>query len=253
MHLEELVSKNYVNLKENDHYVWSYIMEHKKECEHLSIEELAKRCHVSRTTILRFAKRLGLKGYAELKVYIRMMNEQVNDAYSSLELACHTYHEYMNMLMRKDVSNILKMIDYAKNCYVYGTGNVQNTVAREIKRLFLEVGKLFFVIRSMNETASFVKIIDQEDVMILISYSGENQGLLEFAKQLKTKGVKIISICATKNNTLSHYADEALYVDCPNLMNPIGPRHEGLVNYFILVEFLLIRFIELKTKGINVL
>ena len=75
MHLEELVSKNYVNLKENDHYVWSYIMEHKKECEHLSIEELAKRCHVSRTTILRFAKRLGLKGYAELKVYIRMMNE----------------------------------------------------------------------------------------------------------------------------------------------------------------------------------
>lgn len=249
MHLEELVSKQYSSLKENDLHVWSYIMTHKKECEHLSIDTLAKKCHVSRTTILRFAKRLGLKGYAELKVYIRMMNEQVHTEEKGIQQAYTMYHSYMEMLMGKDLSTIVQYIDQAKNCYVYGTGNVQNTVAREIKRLFLEVGKLFFVIRSMNETASFVKLIDQEDVMIFISYSGENQGLLEFAKQLKTKGVKIISICATKNNSLSHFTDEALYVDCPNLMNPLGPRHEGLVNYFILVEFLLLRFIEYKIKG----
>lgn len=244
MHLEELVSRHYLDLKENDHYVWSYISTHKKECENLSIEVLAKRCHVSRTTILRFAKRLGLKGYAELKVYIRFMNEQAHKEQKGIDLAYTTYQSYMDMLKRKDLSNVLQIIAKAKKCYIYGTGNVQNTVGREIKRLFLEVGTLFFVIRSMNETRAFVNILNKEDMIILISHSGENHSIIEFAKQLKTKGVPIITITATKNNTLSHLADEALYVDCPNLVNPIGPRHEGLVNYFILVEFLLIRYME---------
>ena len=63
--LEELISKNYNQLNENDLYIWQYISAHRKECEKLSIDELASRCHVSRTTVLRFSKRLGLKGYAE--------------------------------------------------------------------------------------------------------------------------------------------------------------------------------------------
>ena len=54
MKLEELINKNYRQLNENDLYIWNYINHHKKECEHLSIDELALRCNVSRSTILRF-------------------------------------------------------------------------------------------------------------------------------------------------------------------------------------------------------
>ena len=52
MKLEELINKNYRQLNENDLYIWNYINHHKKECEHLSIDELALRCNVSRSTIL---------------------------------------------------------------------------------------------------------------------------------------------------------------------------------------------------------
>ena len=51
MKLEELVNRNYQQLNDNDLYIWNYIIHHRKECERLSIDELALRCSVSRSTI----------------------------------------------------------------------------------------------------------------------------------------------------------------------------------------------------------
>ena len=57
MKLEELINQHYDHLNENDFYIWNYISKHKKECEKLAIDQLAYKCNVSRTTILRFAQK----------------------------------------------------------------------------------------------------------------------------------------------------------------------------------------------------
>lgn len=244
MRLEDLINENYDKLNENDHEIWDYINHHRKLCEQISIDELAKRCHVSRSTILRFSKRLGLKGYAEFKVHLRIDNAGSSSKQSGLAYVYENYKNYMDEIKEKDVTHILELISNAENAYVYGTGSIQNNVAMEIKRSFLFVDKLFFNITSANESYIYSDIINQNDVIIMISFSGENVKLIDFAKKLKTKGVPIISITATKNNTLSHMANEALYVEVPNLINPLGPRYEGLVNYFILVDFILVKYMD---------
>lgn len=251
MRLEELINRNYDHLNDNDLYIWQYISAHRKECEKLSIDDLASRCHVSRTTIMRFAQRLGLKGYTELKVYLRIDNQKYQQKQTGLDLVYHTYHKYMDIVKEKDLTNVIELIDQSENAYVYGTGSIQNNVAAEIKRSFLEVGKLFFSIRSMNETYAFESMMTSHDVIIMISYSGKNKQLLEFAKKLKTKSVPIIAITATKDNTLSHIATESFYVDVPNILNPIGPRHEGLVNYFILIDFILVKYIDYHERKLS--
>lgn len=244
MRLEELINKNYNHLNENDLYIWQYIRTHRKECEKLSIDDLANRCHVSRTTILRFSQRLGLNGYTELKVYLRIDNQTYQHKQTGLDLVYQTYHNYMDQIKAKDLTDVIKLIDQAENTYVYGTGSIQNNVASELKRSFLEVGKLFFHIRSMNETYAFESMMTSHDIIIMISYSGENKQILNFAKKLKAKSVPIIAITATQDNTLSHIADESFYVEVPNLLNPLGPRHEGLVNYFILIDFILVKYLD---------
>ena len=240
MRLEELINKNYNRLNENDLYIWQYISAHRKECEKLSIDDLANHCHVSRTTILRFSQRLGLKGYTELKVYLRIDNQTYQHKQTGLELVYQTYHNFMDKIKEKDITHVIEIIDQAENAYVYGSGSIQNNVAAEIKRSFLEVGKLFFTIRSMNETYAFEEMMTSRDMIIMVSYSGENKQIIEFAKKLKAKSVPIIAITATQDNTLSHIANESFYVEVPNLLNPLGPRHEGLVNYFILIDFILV-------------
>lgn len=76
MKLDELINKYHKQLNENDLYIWSYISKHRKECETLAIDQLAHKCNVSRTTILRFSQKLSLKGYGELKVYLKLDNEK---------------------------------------------------------------------------------------------------------------------------------------------------------------------------------
>lgn len=251
MRLEELVNKNYNQLNENDLYIWQYISAHRKECEKLSIDDLAMRCHVSRTTILRFSKRLGLKGYTELKVYLRIDNQHYQYKQTGLELVYQRYQEYMKEIKEKDMTAIIQMIAHSQNIYTYGTGTIQNNVASELKRSFLIVNKLFFNIQSTNETDAFEGIITSHDLIIMISYSGENQRAIEFAKKLKMKGVPMITITATQNNTLSHLADESLYVEVPNILNSLGPRYEGLVNYFVLIDFILVKYIDYHERKLN--
>ena len=62
MKLQELVSHHAGALNETDLAVWRYIESHPRECCYISIYDLASRCHVSRTSVLRFAKKLGLDG-----------------------------------------------------------------------------------------------------------------------------------------------------------------------------------------------
>ena len=72
VNLDELFNAHRAKLGENDLHIWNYVSAHRKECAELSIEALGQRCHVSRTTILRFARKLGLHGFSELKVLLRM-------------------------------------------------------------------------------------------------------------------------------------------------------------------------------------
>lgn len=251
MRLEELMNKNYHQLNENDLYIWQYISSHRKECEKLSIDELASRTHVSRTTIMRFAQRLGLKGYTELKVYLRIDNQNQQYKQTGLELVYQKYQKYMSETKEKDMTRVIELISNAKNTYAYGTESIQNNVAAELKRSFLIVNKIFFTIQSTNETDAFEEIITNQDLLVIISYSGENKQAIQFAKKVKMKGVPLISITATQNNTLSHLADEALYVDVPNILNPLGPRYEGLVNYFVLIDFILVKYMDYHERMIE--
>lgn len=242
--LQELVNQNYEYLTANDLHIWKYILKHKKECMNLSIDALAKRTHVSRTTILRFSKRLGLQGYAEFKVYLRIENDAYGQVDTGLEKTYNTYQTYMKEMKNKDFTTIIQYIHHARNLYVYGTGSIQNNVAAELKRCFLMINKLFFNVRSINETDAFVNIMNHEDLIIMISYSGEGPDMLTFVRKLKTKGIKIISITVNKDNTLAQQANASLFVEVPNITNPTGARYEGSVNYFVLIDFLVVKYID---------
>lgn len=244
MKIEELVNTHYDKLTENDIHIWQYIATHRKECEDLSIDELASRCYVSRTTVMRFAKRIGLHGYAELKLYLKMNRRTDNEKQKGFDLFYNRYNHFMLSLKEKDMTKAIEMISSANNLYVYGTGIVQNSAASELKREFLEVGKLINVLQSFHELSVFEKNIYEGDLVIIISFSGEHKRAIDFAKKLKWKNVSIITLTSFKENTLSHLADEAFYIEAPQIENPMGSNHDGLAGFFLLIDFMLVKYIE---------
>ena len=91
MTLDELFNEHRSQLGENDLYIWNYITAHRRECAALPIETLGRRCNVSRTTILRFARKLGLHGFSELKVLLRMEEKPQQAQPDYIEQTCAVY------------------------------------------------------------------------------------------------------------------------------------------------------------------
>ncbi len=243
MYLEELVNKSYDLLNENDIVIWKYISTHKKECEKISIEDLAKKCFVSRTTVLRFAKRIGLKGFSELKVYLRLAQEEKCEVGDHLQIQ-KQYVEYMDRLSESDFTGIVEKIHKAENIYVYGHSAIQKTVALEMKRLFLSIRKFVFVLTSSGETEGFDENIHNGDLLFVISISGENDQMLDFVRRVRLKGVDVVAITSTRENSLIHLASEYITTISPKVINEYGSTVGCMAGYFILLDYLVCKCIS---------
>ena len=249
MRLEELVNKNYQSLNENDLYIWNYIIHHRKECERLSIDDLASRCNVSRSTILRFSKRLGLKGYAELKVFLRIDNH-MTDKSATADNMYNVYVDILKQYREYNYRGIVESIYNAKNLYVFGTGVFQSTSAQHFKRAFSLAGKIFLDIDRSADFSAYTNLLQPGDVFVAISYSGENRHLLDYINQLKLKGVIIVAITSNKECTLSHEADYSLQAKVYSVMSTTGRLEDLPGNYYILIDFLVAYYMEYaKRRG----
>ncbi|MDO5547875.1 MAG: hypothetical protein Q4F79_05240 [Eubacteriales bacterium] len=121
MSVEELVNKNYARFSESDRAVWRYISEHRGECGDLAISAMAKKCCVSRTAVMRFAQKLGFHGFAELKVYLKLDNQQT-EVSDQIDQVCKTYRNVAENIRQKNCDEIFAAIDHAQQIYICGEG-----------------------------------------------------------------------------------------------------------------------------------
>lgn len=247
MRLEELINNKYSKLNENDLHILGYILNNKEKCSTLSINELAKLCNVSRTTVLRTVQKLGFEGYSEFKVYLKWQvekNKKVNN--SSLNEFYLDLYKTIKMLKDTDFNRISKLIDNAERIFVYGTGAAQKIVAQELKRTFLAVQKYFYVIEGSTELNIIAQSITQKDLLIIISLSGNTENILNCINELSIKKIPIISITRLGNNRLSTIANYNLYT-CISTLSITGNRNvETFSPYFILNDVLFREYIQYR-------
>lgn len=244
MRLEELVNKYHNNLNSNDIYIWQFILKHKDVCFKYTIDEFADHCNVSKTTLFRFAKKLSLNGFSELKSRLKLEHDEKEEIVSVdyLETVCECYHKLIDDMKKKDYSSIFQLIENADRVFIYGSGNAQKAVADEIKRIFLSIKKCFYVMSGYDTTNSLVHIATEKDLMIIISLSGESPSVVNMAKKLKLKNVPVISITRLKNNELSLLSNESLYINTTSLNIDSVLNYETTTPYFILIEILFLKY-----------
>ena len=68
MRLEALINKNYDLLTANDREIANVIFRDKQAVRKMNSAQLSEHLHVSRTTFVRFMKKLGIQSFAEFKV-----------------------------------------------------------------------------------------------------------------------------------------------------------------------------------------
>lgn len=249
MKLDELVSANYDKLNKNDLTILKYINNNKEECSNLSIEALAKKCDVSRTTIMRFSQKLSLKGFGELKALLHWeINEIKEPTEDIVNVVCDNIIDVINSLRERNMDNICKLLYEARNIYVYGTGSLQRDIARRIKHIFLHMDIFVLTIEGENDFFQALRTMQKDDVVIMISSSGESESAKNLAIKAKSKGIPIVSLTKLSSNTLSYLSDYNLYVNTSKVKTLKNLNYEIMVMFYILIEVLYLKFIEYSAQ-----
>ena len=245
MRLEELVNKHYDELNSTDRMIWKYIYNNKNFCTQCSINELAEKCNVSRTTIMRFAQKLTLSGYSELKLILKSEREQRNlEKKDQTNEICALYQHIIQEIEKKDYTEVCNMIYRSKRIFAFGSGAFQKNIVSELRRMFYISGKYIIDIGGEGGFRYLLDNITQDDMVIIVSMSGESDAPVELARALKLRNIPTLSITKLKDNTLAFICDENIYISVKEYR--IYPEqnypYESVAGFFMAMEMLYMEY-----------
>lgn len=249
MKMDERFNTYRHRLGETDLLIWNYIQNNRRLCTRLSIEQLGEKCSVSRTTILRFAKKLGYHGYRDMRVCLELEQEQDPLLGDVISQTCAIYKQAIDEISTADFTDLLRRIDEAENLYICSSGMVQDAVANEMRRMFLSADKWFYPINGPSEGSVMLENLTDRDLVVMLSLSGESRTIVELAHAIKVRNIPMVSITQLRDNTLAQMSDIQLYITTisvsqQKLQRPYLPT----TSFFILIELLYLKYLEYLRK-----
>lgn len=249
MRLEEIINNNYDNLSINEKYTADYVIKNKNIINELSSEQLASNCGVSRPTLLRMLKKVGISSYYELRYIIKNDLYNLNKTIEVKDVREH-YHNMINDLINNQYQDVCKCLYEANNIYFYGTGNEQKAIGEELKKMLFSLGKGIMDFFDLGEVEFKRDDFSENDVFIIISMSGETKEGIEILRYIEPTGIKTISITRLRNNSISRMCHNNLYVGTK--MVPINQRfeYELMTSFYVLLDVLLVNYLE-YVRGVH--
>lgn len=256
MKLEQIINEKYDYFSEGDQVLAKYILDHKDEIRNLSITELAERSLSSKSSVLRFAQKLGFSGYTELKNFIRweLVNHQSHQNYSNYgEIILNDVQKTIEALNMNDILKISQEIDQSSNVYLAGTGFLQQNLTIEMQRIFLGLGKNMQVIPLDIRTDLHQLVVEkmtEDDLLFVFSSTGNNPSIKEALAIPLIKKVKIVAITATSHNWLSSHADYSIHIYSDR--DPLaGDSGFSSSVFYCIIEMLSYSFFDYKNNKLT--
>jgi RpiR family glv operon transcriptional regulator len=246
MRLEEIINKQQMLLNQTDMGIWKYIYNNREKSRHISIHELAHACAVSSTTIVRFAQKLGFDGFGELKAVLKM--EENSSMIQSTDVLADIgafYKRSWDTIIKRNFDEASRLIYEADRVFAFASGYVQGNVIQELKRLFFYDDVMIYEIVGKEEFTSILRTLSQDDLVIIVSLSGETPLPVEFARMLQMRDVPLISITRLHDNTLAGLSAVNLYVSPASfrLYEEAGhTQFQSMMPYFLLVEIWYVKY-----------
>lgn len=230
MLLEQRI-QNFHHLSSSEQIIAQFLLEQKYQIKDMSTRDIAKMTYTSSATVVRFAKKLGYKGFNDLKNdYLQELHYidthfqnidanfpfEQNDSLTEIagkmnQLFKETMDDSLSLIDFQELQKAIELIQKSETIHIFGLGTsllygqrFQYQMRRIKKRVDIET--------VAGEYGFNIQVIDPQDCAIMISYSGESHSILNHARLLKEKNIPIIAITSLGDNHLQNYADILLHI-----------------------------------------
>ncbi|WP_382399862.1 MurR/RpiR family transcriptional regulator [Lentibacillus salinarum] len=219
-------SLNYV--KPSEAAVAEYILKHPETAVTMTVNQLADACYASASAVMRYCQTLGYKGFKDFKLKLsgdlavinlhdleqetlspddpidKMMavitNTNIQSLYSSLQL-----------VQKDQFTAAYHLLIQAEKIDFYGVGS-SFLIAYDAIQKFMRINKACTAYSDFHMQKVSAVNLNENDVAVAISYSGETQQIINCVKIAQSKGAKVIAVTKYANSPLSEMADAVLFV-----------------------------------------
>lgn len=259
MRLLAKISSYFPSLTKSEQKVAQYILINPDEIETISIQELAKNIKVGESTIIRFAKKIGFKGFPELKLALlkdQMQENNIEDEGSGLIDSIH--HQLMENL--KETQHFLKDEEYKLNeiaekmfraecIYIFAGGN-SGIIAEECSNRFIRIGKKAIFHSDTHNQAIYASVMTEKDVALGITVSGNTKDILMNLGIAAESGANIVAITNYFNSGVSKLTDHVIVCSSKEYSSVYGSVSSKVSQLFA-IDVLFHKLIDLDKKKIQ--
>lgn len=212
----------YDKMGKAEKHIADWIFENPGKIISISIIELAEQCGCGEATIVRFAKRLGLSGYQELKFSLaaegggspvsthisaqdsafEIYSKVCNDIYISLE-------KTKESLNSECLAEAAKKICSANKIVLFGLGN-SAAIAIDASHKFLRAGLNAVAYTDNHMQVIAASHLGEGDVAIGISHSGSSKDIVEALKIAKEHRALTVAITNSGKSPILKQSDIVL-------------------------------------------
>lgn len=250
MNLNRLVD-SYDSFTITEKKIAEYIMNNAKQVTHLTANELAAKVFTSKTSIINFSKKAGFEGFSELRYYIKdyvAHEECKTERLSYQDMVGNLQGEISKTLALQSEENIKLVAERlisAKTIYVVARGASKHIGTLLNSRLSILKLKSIFI-EDVNLIDVIGERLTENEVLVLISLSGNTETVKNVAKVARAKGVDVMALTSFSNNSLQKLANYKMFC----FADEIETKHNDLVPRLGLhaVAQLLIMYISMYER-----
>ncbi len=219
------------NLTPTESTLALFLQEHAREATTMSLNELSETLHASKSSIIRFCKKLGYKGHKELCVQLakeldafvfqgRELNLSLpfllNDDKRSIAEKTYTLmmgalNETWSNLDQEKLYQVSKMLYERKKIYIYA-GEDGYLLARDFTMKLENIGFHVFLKSIPGTSIQQACLEGVESTALFIYYNSASDELVKIAKILASKKIPIVTITGPDKDPVTIYASDAITV-----------------------------------------
>lgn len=245
MNFDQHLKLNYEKLSEGEQEMVHYIVNHPSDIIKLSINELGDRLLSSKSSVLRLSKKLGFRGFSEMKYSIEQ--SLVQTAISPTDLVATLQKEVEMTFQYAKQTNFQPILDELKNAthvYLYATGFTQNNYTKDFSNDLFLSGRTNFLLSGETNFEMISQTLTTDDLIIVTSLSGNTPAIKNTIKNLQLYKIPLLSITVFGKNFLSSASNYQLYYETTELPSPIVSGGSSMIGLNIILTILARKYRE---------
>lgn len=247
--LKQLEEPNFKATK-SDKVLIKYIKENIEDVFYKSISQIAKESGIGEATITRFSKKMGYSGLQDFKVTLAreisglknrtIINRSIENDEGVMESARKLFNSNIrilentfNIIDGNDIEKATDMIINAKKVFFIGIG-YSGMTAEDSNYKFSRIGFNCMSLDSSHNMIMMASLMDEDDVIVAISHSGETDEIIKTVNIAKANGASVISVTEDKSSRLRDISDVNLGYFSGESILETGSMSSKLAQFFII-------------------